>query len=155
MPSVSQIWERIYPVLIGMIAGGLVLYFWPGGFLFAKSKHWELNKLFAAGFNFSAVATPFLFTFYTFVLTAERGFIARMRHSIYFAMLIEYTMSALKLGTVLAIASVVLDIVGPHPKERWDLATFLWSGWAFIAAWSVAAFIRTAIIFIAFASADG
>jgi hypothetical protein len=153
-PSASLIWERAYPLLCGVVAGGAILFFWPGGYLFAEAKHWELNKLFDTGFDFSAVATSFLFTFYTFVVTAERGFISRMRLSLAFAMLIEYTVIALILGTALAASSLVLAVVGPKPAVNWDVATFLWAGWSFVAAWTLAAFFRTTILFIAFASAD-
>lgn len=154
LPSLSLIWERSYPLLSGAATGGAILYFWPGGFLFAEAKHWELGKLFDAGFDFAAIATSFLFTFYTFVVTAERGFIYRMRNSIYYTQLIEYTVAALVLGAALGVISLALEVINPKPAVNWDLACFLWAGWSFVAAWTVAAFIRTTRLFIAFASAD-
>lgn len=154
VPSPSQIWERVYPCTFGVIAGAVVLIFWPGGYLFAEANHWKLDVLFGAGFEFSAVATSFLFTFYTFVLTAERGFIARMRRSVYFGMLIDYTMNALRLGAIFAIASLLMEVFEPHPAVRWDIPCIAWSLWSFLAVWTLAAFVRTTIIFAAFASAD-
>jgi uncharacterized integral membrane protein len=60
----------------------------------------------------------------------------------------------LVLGVVLAIVSLPMMITEPTPPARWSWATLVVALWALVAGWTVAAFVRTARLFIAFASAD-
>jgi hypothetical protein len=152
--SISVIRERAYPIFCGSTAAGLVFVISPNFFIYAACQKWHISSLYEAGFEFGAVATSFLFTFYTFVVTAERGFIARMKHSIYYELLITYTVTALILGVALAIVSLPMMVIDPAPASRWDWATIGIAFWSFVAAWSVAAFVRTTRLFIAFATAD-
>src|SRR4051812_8247374 len=115
VPSFSVIRERSYPLLCG--AGGLAvaLTISPDFFAYADDKGWNISDVYLAGFEFAAVATSFLFTFYTFVITAERGFIARMRRSIHYQQLITYTVRALALGVALALLSLPMMVTDPLP----------------------------------------
>jgi hypothetical protein len=152
--SFGALRERTYPLFCGVVAAVVVFAVSPHFFTYAADMKWNLGSLYLAGFDFAAVATSFLFTFYTFVVTAERGFIIRMKKSIYYSLLITYTVRALTLGVILALVSLPLMVIGPAPESRWDNATILIAIWAFIAVWTVAAFIRTTRLFIAFATAD-
>jgi len=152
--SFGAIRERIYPLVAGLVAGATCFAGAPTFFCYAQSQNWKIGEIYVAGFEFSAVATSFLFTFYTFVVTADRGFIARMRNSIYFADLITFTVRALILGTVLAIVSVPMMVMEPAPLTRWGFEAAEVTAWVFLAAWTLAAFVRTTRLFIAFAAAD-
>ena len=77
-----------------------------------------------------------------------------MRRSIYYKQMLDYTVRALALGVVLAIVSIPMMVVEPLPVSRWDLPTVSIAAWSLITGWTVAAFIRTARIFIVFATAD-
>ena len=152
--SFSVIRERTYPIFSGLIAAAIIFAVSPSFFAYADGHNWKIAALYEAGFEFAAVATSFLFTFYTFVVTAERGFIAKMRRTIYFQQLIQYTVTALILGTVLAVISIPMMVIEPLPQSRWDFQTCSIAAWAFVAVWTLAAFVRTTRVFIAFAAAD-
>lgn len=150
--SFEVIAERGYPFFCGVLAATAIFAVSPDFFCYASAHGWKLEELYLASFDFSSVTTSFLFAFYAFVVTAERGFIAKMKSSIYFAQLITYTVRALILGVVLAVASLPMMVIQPVPQARWDTATIEVAAWVFVVVWTVAAFVRAARLFIAFVS---
>ena len=143
--------ERSYPLILGVVAAVAVFIVSPDFFAYADGHNWKISELYYAGFEFSSIAASFLFTFYTFVVTAERGFIAKMRNSIYYAQLISYTLSAIGAGVLLAIASLPMMVLEPLPQSKWDLPTISIAAWTLVAVWATASFVRAVRIFVEFA----
>jgi hypothetical protein len=153
--SLKLIWERNYPFLLGLSTGLLAVSFAADIYRVGSERHWEISEIYTAGFEFGAISATFLFTFYTFVVTAERGFIAQTKHSIYYAALIRYTLWATALSTIFSVASIPMMVVRPTPFAAHDFLSWIVGAWTFLAVWAVGSFIRAARVFIEFARRHG
>lgn len=144
-------WEMYHPAALGGLAAVALILFGPQAYAHADSQHWKVDQLYTCVFTLATVFTAFLFTFYTFVITAERGFLARAKHTSYFKQTVKYTLTAIWVGGLLCIATVPLLVVQPTPKvgDPWLLFIALWGG---LTVWACASFIRAAYLFSIFAT---
>jgi len=143
--------EAGYPALIGAVVGVLSLVYAPTAVEQIIARGWDLGNLYSAVFDVSAIVTPFLFTFYSFVVTTDRGFIGRAKGSIYYKTAIRFTVQALVLGGILTIVSIPMMVIEPAPVVRFGWEHFLLAGWAALAVGTLAAFVRAAHLFSIFA----
>jgi hypothetical protein len=152
---VDKIARRIedhYPHGIGMAAGTAMLIYGPRVIACATASGWQLDQLYGAIFNLSTVFTGFLFTFYTFVVTTDRGFLGKAKHSLYFKRANGFTILAIVAGFILCVLSVPMLVRPPAPTGP-GLA-FL-SIWVAVAFWALLAFERATRVFIIFVSRHG
>jgi hypothetical protein len=146
----SRRWEMHHPALLGALSLGGVMLAGPRAFAYAEMHHWKVDQLYTCVFTLATVFTAFLFTFYTFVVTAERGFLARAKSSIYFKQTVRYTLSAIWVGGIVCAATVPLLVVQPTPTvgDPWLVVVAIWAA---LTVWACASFIRAAYLFSIFA----
>lgn len=144
-------WERHHPAIFGGV--GLLAYGTVGPQLMSAmvGAGYDAPQMYSATFDIASVFTAFLFTYYSFVVTAGSGFITRMRKTKAYALLKEYTLSALCLGVVLVVVSVPLTVIKPKPMDIANVQHFLVTVWAGVTCWSISAFVRATRFFVAFA----
>lgn len=147
-------WERHHPLaLAGVMAASYGVY---GYDLMqhAISSGWQVGNLYSSAFDVSSVFTAFLFTFYTFVVTTESGFIGRMKKTDVYGLLKSYSSVALVLGALLIAASIPMMIIEPKPVNvsGWHYVVAVWIG---LAVWTAAAFLRAARLFVEFIRLHG
>lgn len=142
-------WEIHHPMILSAGTLGAVLWYGPEVFAYAELQQWHIDQLYTCVFTYSTVLTAFLFTFYTFIITGDRGFLTAARETIYFKQTIGYTMKAIMTGAVLSLASVPMLIVQPTPiaGDPWMAYAALWAA---LTVWSVASFVRAARLFAVF-----
>lgn len=143
-------WEVHHPALLSAVALGAILVAGPKIFALAKEEGWKLDQLYTCVFTISTVFTAFLFTFYTFVVTAERGFLGKAKDSTYFKQTVKYTINAIVVGGIVCVLTVPLLIIQPYPKvlDGWLIFAAVWAGFT---VWATASFIRAAYLFAIFA----
>lgn len=143
-------WEVHHPYVLGGLTFVASLVAGPRAFEYAHDHAWKVDQIYTCVFTLSTVFTAFLFTFYTFVVTAERGFLGRARASTYFKQTVRYTLGAIGVGAALCVATVPLLVVQPTPivGDPWLLA---FSAWAALTVWASASFVRAAYLFSIFA----
>jgi hypothetical protein len=143
-------WEIHSPMILAAAFFGLAMWKGAAIYEYADKSRWHIDQLYTCIFTFSTVITAFLFTFYTFIITGERGFLSASRNTIYFKQTISYTFKAIVVGTILAFATIPMLVVQPVPKagEFWMLAT---SAWGALAVWASTSFVRAAWLFAIFA----
>lgn len=143
--------ERNLPLVVGIIACVCTYLFCHHAFTYLLEREMSYQNIYSAVFDVSAIFTAFLLTFFTFVITTERGFIARSRGTRPYAMLLVFTRRAMALGLVLTIFSIPMMVVEPAPTDQAAPATIavaIWVGWT---TWTSAAFLRAANLFLIFA----
>lgn len=145
-------WEANYPLALGCAGSVMALAFAPQFLNYIFDNKWDVGVLFSSVFDLAAVATAFSFTFYAFIVTADGGFIGRMKRSIYYKALLRFTIVATILGGILVIASIPLMIVKPIPASSWSISCFAVAVWFGLVAATSAAFFRAARLFAIFAS---
>lgn len=145
-------WEAHHPMLLSGAAFGGLLIFGPDLYRYADTHKWKIDQFYTSVFTLATVFTAFLFMFYTFAVTAERGFLSRARASTYFKQMVEYTIRAIVVGALLCVLTVPMLVVQPTPAkgDPWLVFAAAWLG---LTVWSFASFIRAAYLFIIFASA--
>ncbi len=133
---------------------GVTLWAGPQAYALAERSKWHVDELYTCVFTLATVFTAFLFTFYTFVITAERGFLGRAKGSIYFRRTVHYTFVSIWVGAALCLATVPLLVAQPTPgpKDPW---LFYVASWAGLTVWASASFVRAAYLFAIFAGHDG
>ena len=148
---VSALIERWTPFAVGVISA-LATYRW--GYLFfsaAELNGWDYGVIYSSVFDVTSIFTAFLFAFYSFILTQEIGFVARMRKTISYKMTIRFTLSALYLGGILIVYSIPMMVISPSPPQGTSLAQLLVAIWAGLTFWSMLSFARAAWLFSVFA----
>ncbi len=147
-------WELHHPALLGVVALAGVLWAGPYVFTHAEKAKWHLDELYTSVFTLATVFTAFLFTFYTFVITADRGFLGRAKESVYFRRTVHFTFVAIWIGAALCLATIPLLVVQPvpSPKDPW---LFYVASWAGLTVWACASFVRAAYLFAIFAGHSG
>jgi hypothetical protein len=144
-------WELHHPALLAAIGFGVMMLFGAKIYAYADCQNWKIDQLYTCVFTISTVFTAFLFTFYTFVVTAERGFLARAKASIYFKQTVKFTLNAIWVGGILCAATVPLLVVQPVPTvgDPWLVVVALWVA---MTIWAGASFVRAAHLFSIFSS---
>ncbi|WP_340647017.1 hypothetical protein [Phenylobacterium sp.] len=143
--------EEHYPHVLGLAGAAMMLVFGPNLMTSAAANGWHLDQLYAALFNLSTVFTGFLFTFYSFVVTADRGFLAQARQSIYLQRANGFTIVAITAGFILCVLSIPTLVWQPAPIVR-NLEMVWLSVWVGTSVWALLAFERATRLFIIFAS---
>jgi hypothetical protein len=142
--------EAWYPHVWGAVAAALALHWTPRIATLQSASVVHLDEAYTALFGLATVFTGFLFTFYSFVSTAESGFLGKARSSIYMKRANRFTVTAIIAGSMLSIFCVPLLVfqpsVGTFPG---NLAFAIWAG---LSAWALLAFERAARLFILFVS---
>jgi len=145
----SRLWENWHPLLLG---AACALALWAFGWPLVSASRvatWNLPALYSAIFSISGIYTAFLFTFYSFIATTDRGFIGRAKDSIYYKRTVSFTVSALVLGGFLTLVSIPMLLVEPDLQTRAGrVVIVLWIG---LTVWASAAFVRAAYLFVIFA----
>lgn len=149
---ISFHWEGWYPAALGVVAGVTAFALGPDLFAFLEAKGWKGGQLYDSVFDIACVTTPFLFTFYSFVVTTERGFIARARNSRYFRDCVRFTMWAIALGAILTVATVPMQIAEIKAVKGNEYTTVAFALWVALAVATFAAFYRAAHLFVIFAA---
>jgi hypothetical protein len=147
-------WEMHHPLAMGALSFVVVLWRGAEAYAFANHHSWKIDQLYTCVFTLSTVFTAFLFTFYTFVITAERGFLGKARNSIYFKRTVSYTLVAIAVGAALCLATVPLLVVQPSPYAG-DVWLVYIAFWAALTIWAGASFVRAAYLFAIFAGRQG
>jgi hypothetical protein len=149
-PTLARQWEAHHPLALALVACAGAVAFGPRFYLVAAEHAWKVDQIYTCVFTLATVFTAFLFTFYTFVITADRGFIAKVRHTAAFSQTVTYTISAIAVGSILCVATVPLLVVQPSPDYRdpWLIVVALWSA---LTVGATASFIRAAYLFSIFA----
>jgi hypothetical protein len=150
---VGKEWEAHHPSLLSALAFGGMLWKGPAAYAYAAEHSWKVDQAYTCVFTLATVFTAFLFTFYTFVVTAERGFLARARASTYFKQMVGYTFSAIAVGAILCVVTIPMLVVQPVPSsgDPWLAVAAVWLG---LTVWSGASFIRAAYLFAIFAGSQ-
>lgn len=150
MPKgLSRAWERLHPMLLGL-ATVVVLWFfgWPLVAI-AKQNHWNVTALYDAIFSVSGIYTAFLFTFYSFIATSDKGFLGKAKDSIYYRRTVSFTVSALILGAIVTATSLPMLLIEPGLDSRPERLVIV--GWLGLTIWATAEFVRAAYLFVIFA----
>lgn len=143
--------EANYPAILAAVSAVGAFVYAPQAIQAIQSHGWKLDSVYSSVFDVSAITTPFLFTFYSFVATTERGFIGRMKASIYYKLMMQYTVRALLLGGFLTLASIPMMIIEPAPTTTGGADHWLLVLWIGLAVWTLSSFARAAYIFSVFA----
>ena len=148
--NVQLRWEIHHPTILALATFVAAMWWGPGAYAHAAKEQWHVDQLYTCVFTLSTVITAFLFTFYTFIITGDRGFLSASRNTTYFKQTISYTFKAIVTGALLAGASIPMLVVQPTPKagEPWMFAA---AAWAALTVWSVSSFVRAAWLFAIFA----
>lgn len=143
-------WEIHNPLLFAVPVFALAMWQGPAAFAYADGHKWHIDQLYTCVFTYSTVITAFLFTFYTFIITGDRGFLAAARSSIYFKHTISYTFRAIIVGAILSFVTIPMLIVQPVPAAG-DVWVVIAALWAALTVWATASFVRAAWLFAIFA----
>lgn len=146
--------EAWLPLVAAGAATLVTFAYGPRFFRAAVENGWEYSAAYSAIFDIATIFTAFLFTFYSFILTAEGGFIGRMKKTRSYRQAVRYTLQAILLGALLAALSVPMMVWGPCPTAHSDPSLAYVSVWAGLAIWGCAAFVRAAYLFSIFAGAQ-
>ncbi|MGX1587358.1 hypothetical protein [Brevundimonas diminuta] len=145
---VQKFLEDTYPHVAGVVTGGLVFAVAPSLHCIVQERGLKIDQAYSGIFGLTTVLTGFLFTFYSFVITTEHGFIGKARSSIYLKQTVSFTITALVAGFVSALASLPMMVWQPELDGRLAQAAFaIWVGFS---VWALFAFERAARLFILF-----
>lgn len=143
-------WEDFHPLAFGAITSALLLRFSNEIATLDARWSWNIAGTYGAIFGLAGVYTAFLFTFYSFVATTDRGFIGRLRPTETYRRIIRFTVISLILGASVIVCTLPLILFEPTLGTRWGAWTL--SIWAGITVWSTLAFVRAAYLFVIIAS---
>lgn len=143
---ISFAWEYYHPTILAIFALFLTLGFGPSVIEYLNSNKYSVYEIYSSVFDISSVFTAFLFTFYTFVVTTERGFIAAVKKSRFYKLAVRYTLEALLLGAFLTIFTIPMKVIVPAPTT-FDATLFGVALWVALAVWTAAAFVRSSYLF--------
>lgn len=142
--------EGWYPHVWGAVAAALALSWAPRIAVLDATSVVHLDEAYTALFGLSTVFTGFLFTFYSFVSTADSGFLGKAKSSIYMKRANRFTVTAIIAGSMLSLYCVPLLVFQP------SVAAFpggvMFAIWAGLSVWALLAFERAARLFIVFVS---
>ena len=142
-------WELHHPAILSTATFAVALWKGPRSYALVDTSKLHIDQLYTCMFTYATVITAFLLTFYTFIITGDRGFLPAARESLYFKRTISYTLRAIIFGALLSVVTVPLLIVQPVPKagETWMIYAAAWFG---LTTWATASFIRSSWLFVVF-----
>lgn len=142
--------EASYPMLLGAIGAAASFVYAPDAIAHMIAAKWSVGAVYSSVFNVAAITTPFLFTFYSFVVTTDRGFIGRAKGSVYYAATVRFTVWALIFGAALTLASIPMIVIEPKPSGISEWSNLALAAWVGFAIWTFGAFVRAAFLFSIF-----
>lgn len=147
----GMLWEANFPIGLAFLAGVATFAFGPKAFACIIQNSWKVDVVYSSVFDIVSIFTAFLMTFYTLVITTDRGFIGRAKDSRPYRSLLAYTIRALGLGSALILLSVPIMLVEPAPTSHSDPSLYAVAIWCALSVWTAAAFVRAAHLFAIFA----
>lgn len=147
--SAARRWEVHHPLVLSAAAFAGVMWLGDDLYRYATAEKWHLDQAYTTVFTLATVFTAFLFTFYTFIVTADRGFLEAARTSSYFQQTVTYTLRAIVIGSVLCLFTIPMLVVQPAPTtgDPWLIIAAMWAG---LTVWAAASFVRAAYLFSIF-----
>jgi hypothetical protein len=145
---VAKYRERAYPYIGGSIAAAASWAYGPAAVGWAARHDVDVNGIFAAVFDVSAILTAFLFAFFGLAIAPGGGFIERIFSTRTFRLFLRYIGEALALGLALTLGSVPFMVAEIQPAADATLANIAVAGWAFVCVAAMLAFIRVASVFL-------
>lgn len=140
--------EDLYPHVLGVGSAVIFLIYGGGISSVASTYSLKIDQAYSGVFGLATVFTGFLFTFYTFVITADNGFIGRARSSLYLRRTMKFTVTALKLGGISSLLSLLMMVW--QPNLEWRPGSIAFSIWFGLSVCSSLAFERAARLFVIF-----
>jgi hypothetical protein len=140
--------ERAYPYIGGSIAAIASWAYGPAVAGWAARHDVDVNGIFAAVFDVSAILTAFLFAFFGLAIAPGGGFIERIFRTKTFRVFLRYIGEALGLGLALTLGSVPFMVADIRPAADATLANIAVAGWAFVCVAAMLAFVRVASVFL-------
>lgn len=148
-----KIYEDIYPHGAALLVGAACYLNGDALARFVERHQLKVDEAYTGIFGIATVLTGFLFTFYSFVLTTEHGFIGRARTSYYLRRTTIFTVTALVAGAASAIAS--LTILVWQPGIASSAGGIAFAVWAAVSVWSLLCFERACRLFMIFSTQQG
>lgn len=145
---IEKFFEDTYPHAAGVAASVLALTFADEVGPITKAYVLKMDQAYSGVFGLATVLTGFLFTFYSFVITTDHGFIGKARTSIYMKRTSRFTVTALLSGATAALVSLPMMVW--QPNLFWTPGLIAFAVWAGVSVWSLLAFERAARLFILF-----
>lgn len=145
---VHKFLEDTYPALAGLLWGGVVFFFSNSIVDLIKDHNLKMDQAYSGIFGIATVLTGFLFTFYSFVITTDHGFIGKARSSIYLKKTVNFTIDALRVGSLAALCSLPMMVWQPTLSSVNQKLAFAF--WVALSVWSLLSFERAARLFILF-----
>lgn len=149
------LWETYFPFTFGGIAGLLSYLYGNCAFIYLTENEMQIGSIYSSAFDVATIFTAFLLTFYTLIITADRGFIGRAKGTRPYLLLLSYTLRALGLGAAVVALSIPMMVVEPAPTSPNDPSLYAVAIWAGLTIWAAGAFVRAAHIFAIFAREHG
>lgn len=143
--------EEYYPFALGVVGGAACIIWGAQAFTAMLRQGWDVGVIYSATFDLMTIFTAFLFTFFSFFVTTDRGFIGRAKGTLPYRQTVKYTLKTLALGALLIALSIPMMVIKPAPTDL-GFALVLVSFWLALAIWTAASFFRAAHIFSIFAS---
>lgn len=145
--SLGRRFEEFAPLVAGSLTCFMLLIFTPAMFSWAGVNEKPIDRIFSGAFDLFCVFTAFLFTFYSFVVSSEKGFLSAVKKTEYFRRLKIYTFKAVVLGAIMVLFSYVMMVFSPEPVLYFTTSYFAVAAWGFGFSFSFISFVRSAYIF--------
>lgn len=149
--KVERLWENFHPAIIGTASTLLCLTKGKEITTFLEDNGAKFDQLYSSVFNVASIFTAFLFTFYTFIATADRGFLSAAKKTSYYKRSVKFTVEALIWGSLLCLATIPMLMMQPKPSQHTAHLVFF-SIWFGISAVSISQFVRATNLFIILAN---
>lgn len=147
---VRKAFEDLYPHASGLIVGTVCYLNGEPIARFVSQNELKVDEAYTGVFGIATVLTGFLFTFYSFVLTTEHGFIGRARRSYYLRRTAVFTVTALIAGASAALMSMAILVW--QPRLAWTYGGIAFAVWIAVAVWSLLCFERACRLFMIFSN---
>lgn len=147
--DMSYFIEKLLPTIIVGIS--LFAYlFWGTDFAdFVEAKKWEISALYSSVFDLTSIICAFLLSFLIFVKTTNNRVLNAYRDRSEYALLISHFKRSIASSFCVTIVTVPYLIIVPLSSEMWSLEYIFVALWFGLAAYSLAAAVRSAYEFLA------
>lgn len=115
-------------------------------FTFIVAQQWDYGAIYSSIFDLATVYSALLFGFVGYFRTVRHKFIEALPERLYWGS-IRYAEHGFALGMTLMLVSIPLIVIQPRPEASFDLWSFVFGLWAFLAVSAIIAFVRASQIF--------
>ena len=143
---VGLLLERHGPLAASLLTVGLLLWFRDALLLRLNEHNVQMQNLYGAVFNWSAIQVGFAFGVYGFILTKTDGFVGVVRETLAMIRFVRYVRRGTAGGFLLTITSVPVAAISPNPASS-PLCFYGLAIWFSLFVWTFLAFIRIAFNF--------